>query len=102
MQSIEQSVLNHAVLDDMPEHFGMDTGRREMDLPGAAAIPDVHVGVRTTAPADNAIPDAQAFKYSLAGRRQGTHSRFERSLPIEGFDAQGATVQQQDFEPTVL
>ncbi|MNP06807.1 hypothetical protein D3C76_988070 [compost metagenome] len=102
VQTLKQGILDHAVLDDMPQHLGMHAGRREVDLPGAAAIPDLHVGVGAAAPPGDAVPHAQALENPLAGSRQGAHPWLKRCLSVERFDAHGAAVQQQDFQPAVL
>src|SRR3546814_5431615 len=73
-----------------------------MDLPGAAAVPDVHVGIRTGAAGDDAVPDTQAIKDPLARRRQGTDPGLEYRLGIEGFDAHRAAVEQQHLQATAL
>ncbi|MNP38499.1 hypothetical protein D3C76_1320120 [compost metagenome] len=69
VQALQQAVLHHPVLDDMAEHLGMHTGRREVNLTGAAAIPHMHVGIRRGAPLGNAVPGAEALEDALAGRR---------------------------------
>ncbi len=47
----------------------MHTGRREVNLTGAAAIPHMHVGIRRGASLGNAVPSAKALEDALAGRR---------------------------------
>ncbi|MNV84656.1 hypothetical protein D3C71_1785470 [compost metagenome] len=86
VQTLQQAILHHAVLDDMAEYLGMHTGRREMDLTGTAAIPHLHVRVRRGAPLGDAFPGAEAFKDALARRRQGADAGLERRLDVERRD----------------
>jgi len=86
----------------MAQHLGMHAGRRKVDLPGAAAIPHVHVRIRAGAAAGDAVPGAKALQDALAGGRQGTDPGFEGRFAGKGLDAQRAAVEQQDFQPAVL
>ena len=102
MQAIEQGILHHAVLDDMPKHLGMHTGRREVDLPGAAAVPYLHFAIGAGTPLYDTVPHAQALKNALAGRRQRAHPRFKRRSRVKWLDAQRAAVEQQYLQATAL
>ncbi|MNI61622.1 hypothetical protein D3C73_1169030 [compost metagenome] len=101
MQAVEQSILHHAILDDMSQPLGMHTGGTEMDLPGATAVPHMHVRIRAAASFGDAFPGAQPLENPLAGCRQRAHPRLERRLCVEGFDRHRAAVQQQDVQPAV-
>ncbi|MNO88249.1 hypothetical protein D3C76_796900 [compost metagenome] len=101
MQALQQAILHHPVLDDVAEHLGMHAGSREVNLPGAAAIPHMHVRVWRGTPLGNAIPGAKALENALAGRRQRADTRLERGLGIERLDRQRAAVEQEDLQATV-
>ncbi|RMT98538.1 hypothetical protein ALP39_04866 [Pseudomonas marginalis pv. marginalis] len=102
VQAIKQGILHHAVFDDVPEHFGVHAGGRKVNLPGAAAVPHLHLAIRAGAARHNAVPHAQALKDALAGRRQGAHAGFEGRVTVERLDAQRAAIEQQHLQATAL
>ncbi|MNP77251.1 hypothetical protein D3C76_1746420 [compost metagenome] len=64
----------------------MHAGSREVNLPGAAAVPHMHVGIGCDTPLGDTFPGAQALQDALAGGRQGTDPGLERRVAIERFD----------------
>ncbi len=102
VQALEQGVLYHAVLDDMPQRLGMHAGRSEMDAAGAGAIPHAHLAVGAGPSGGDAVPGAQALQDALAGHGQGTDPWLERRLCDEGRHAERAAIDDQDVQPTVL
>ncbi len=101
MQAFQQAILHHPVLDDMAEHLGVHAGGREVNLPGATAIPHMHVRVGRGTPQGNTVPGAEALEDALAGCRQRADTRLERGLGIERLDRQRAAVEQEDLQATV-
>ena len=102
LQALQQRVLHHTVFNDMAQHVSVHTGRRKVDVPGAAAVPHVHVRVRAGAPCANTLPGAEALQDALAGGRQGADPGFKGVLSGEGFDAERAAVEQHHVQPAVF
>ena len=102
VQTFEQGVLHHAVLDNMAEHLGMHAGRTEMHLAGAGAVPNLHLAIGAETPGGDAGPGADAFQYALAGQGQGADPRLEGCAGVKGFDAEGAAIDQDDIQPLLL
>ncbi|MDT4832148.1 hypothetical protein FQZ97_656890 [compost metagenome] len=102
VQALEQGVLDHAVLDDMAEGFGVHAGGGKVDLPGAGAVPHLHLGIGAGAPRDDAVPGADPLEDALAGRRQRADPRLERRAGIERLDRQRPAIHHQDLQATVL
>ncbi|MNR25138.1 hypothetical protein D3C85_1422700 [compost metagenome] len=86
----------------MAEHLGVHAGSGEVDPAGAGAVPDLHLAIGAAPPRADARPGAKAFEDALAGGGQGADPRLERRLRIEGLDAEGAAVDQQYVQATVL
>ena len=101
-QAVEQGILHHAVLDDVPEHLGMHAGGGEADLSGTRAVPDLHVRIGTAAPGLDARPGAQALQQIATGRRQGADARLERRRRVERPRLERGAVHQQDVQAAVL
>ncbi|MNP17200.1 hypothetical protein D3C76_1096260 [compost metagenome] len=73
-----------------------------MNVARAAAIPDVHLLVRADPSLTHALPGPKALKDALAGRRQSADPRLEGRFRIIGLDTQGAAVEHEDLQATVL
>ncbi len=86
----------------MPEHFGMYGLGGKMNLPGARAVPYVHVGVGARAARGDARPGTDPLQDALAGCGQRTDPRFEAALRVEVDDLERARIEHDDLQPATF
>jgi hypothetical protein len=102
LHRVQQRILHHTVFDDMPEHFGMYGLGGKMNLPGARAVPYVHVGVGARAARGDARPGTDPLQDALAGCGQRTDPRFEAALRVEVDDLERARIEHDDLQPATF
>src|SRR5690606_29345795 len=100
VQTVEQSVLYDAVLDDVTEGFGMHTGSGEVHAASTGAVPHAHVAIGRGPAGGDAFPGAEAFENALTGGRQGADPWFEGAIGGEGLDAEWAAIDHQNLQAT--